>query len=127
MTSDDLKKAGGPRPPAERTRGKETTAGGSRLERPGPTITWELFHALLEIAGQQIDPASAEVGWWYAQTAHPYGVWQNIPEEYQQIGREYFARAPGTRIWVNFDDLPKATEDALWKAHSSKLAFPAGL
>ncbi|SRR6266567_7224394 len=128
MTSDDLKKAGGPRPrsPAERMRGKETTAGESRLEGV-PTITWELFHALLEIAGQQIDPASAEVEWWYAYIVDPYGVWQNIPEEYRQIEREYFARAPGTDVWVNFGDLPKTTRDALWNAHSSKLAFPVGL
>jgi hypothetical protein len=57
---------------------------------------------LLKIAGQQIDPATAEVEWWYALTLDPYGVWENIPEEYQQVGREYFARAPGTSVWVNF-------------------------
>jgi hypothetical protein len=91
------------------------------------TITWERFHTFLKIAGQQIDPATAEVMWEYGQTLDPYGVWENIPEEYQQVGREYFARAPGTTVWVNFSDLPEATRDALWDRHSSKLAFPAGL
>ena len=91
------------------------------------TITWEQFHTLLKIAGQQIDPATAEVEWWYALTLDPYGGWENSPEEYQQVGREYFARAPGTSVWVNFGDLPKATQDTLWSKHSSKLAFPAGL
>ena len=91
------------------------------------TITWERFHTFLKIAGQQIDPATAEVMWEYGLTLDPYGVWENIPEEYQQVGREYFARAPGTDVWVNFGDLPEATRDTLWNKHSSKLAFPAGL
>jgi len=82
-------------------------------------IRWKKFQALLKIAGQQIDPATAEVMWEYGQTLDPYGD--------QQIGREYFARAPGTDVWVNFGDLPEATRDTLWNKHSSKLAFPAGL
>jgi len=90
-------------------------------------IRWKKFQALLKIAVQQIDPATAEVMWEYGQTLDPYGVWENMPEEYQQIGREYFARAPGTDVWVNFGDLPEATRDTLWNKHSSKLAFPAGL
>jgi hypothetical protein len=92
------------------------------------TIRWEKFQALLKIAGQQIDPTTAEVFWIYAQTLDPYGVWENMPEEYRCVGREYFARAPGENsVWVSFHDLPKATRDALWDRHSSKLAFPAGL
>jgi hypothetical protein len=68
-------------------------------------------------------PASGE----YAQTLDPYGVYPDLPEEWQQVGREYFARSPGSDIWVCFDDLPKKTRDALWERHNSKLAFPAGL
>ena len=30
-------------------------------------------------------------------------------------------------MWVHFGDLPEATCEALWKKHSSQLAFPAGL
>jgi hypothetical protein len=41
--------------------------------------------------------------------------------------RIYFARSPGSDIWVGFGDLPTATQDALWNTHEKKLAFPAGL
>jgi hypothetical protein len=79
--------------------------------------------------GLKIDPETAEVEWSYAQTLDPYGVmdeWE-LPEEFHQVGREYFARAPGRDIWVEFGDLPKETRDKLWNRHSRKLAFPAGL
>jgi hypothetical protein len=75
----------------------------------------------------QIDPETAEVEWTYAQTLDPYGDGLDLPEEYQQVGREYFVRSPGSNVWVCFDDLPDATRDALWEKHRSKLAFPAGL
>ena len=78
-------------------------------------------------AGQQIDPETAEVDWNYAYTLDPYGVDPDLPEELQQVGREYFARSPGSDVWVSFHDLPDATRDALWKKHKSRLAFPAGL
>jgi hypothetical protein len=75
----------------------------------------------------KIDPDTAEVNWHYAQTLDSYGVDPNLPEECRQIGREYFARSPGSDIWVHFHDLPEETRDALWERHESKLAFPAGL
>ena len=50
-----------------------------------------------------------------------------IPAELYQTGREYFARSPGSDIWVWFGDLPNATRDTLWEKHKAKLAFPAGL
>jgi hypothetical protein len=87
----------------------------------------EQWLATRKEAGRQIDPETAEVDWWYAQTLDPYGVDHNLPGECQQIGREYFACAPGTDVWVWFGDLPTATERALWEKHKSKLAFPAGL
>jgi hypothetical protein len=80
-------------------------------------------------AALKIDPETAEVDWCYAQTLDPYGVrdeWE-LPEEFHQIGREHFARSPGSDVWVSFDDLPDATREALWKRDSRKLAFPAGL
>jgi hypothetical protein len=78
-------------------------------------------------AGLQIDPETAEVEWTYAQTLDPYGDDPNLPEEYRQVGREYFARSPKSDAWVWFGDLPEATRDALWNKHKSQLAFPAGL
>ena len=63
-----------------------------------------------------IYPETAEVTWWYAQTLDPYGVsdeWE-LPEEFHRVGREYFARAPGSKIWVEFGDLPAETRKHLW-------------
>jgi hypothetical protein len=57
-------------------------------------------------------------------TVDPYGVNPKVPEEYQQVGREYFARSPGRDVWVCLGDLP---EEALWQKYKSRLAFPAGL
>lgn len=79
-------------------------------------------------AGRHVDPETAEVDWDYAYTLDPYGVGPELPEQYQQVGRAYFARSPGSDVWVAFGDLPKATRDALWKKkRSSMLAFPARL
>jgi hypothetical protein len=89
----------------------------------------EQWLAIRKEAGLKIDPETAEVDWSYRQTLDPYGVYDEweLPEEFHQVGREYFARAPGSDIWVEFGDLPTAVRDALWNRHSSRLAFPAGL
>ena len=78
-------------------------------------------------AGLKIEPETAEVCWEYAQVADPYGVRSDLPDECQQVGRQYFARSPGSDIWVHFRDLPDETRHALWEKHKSQLAFPAGL
>lgn len=78
-------------------------------------------------AGLTIDPQTAEVCWEYGQIADPYGVHPDLPEQFQQVGRAYFARSPESDIWVEFGDLSKETRDALWERHKSELAFPAGL
>ncbi len=85
----------------------------------------EAFLAIRRAEGLNIDPATAEVTWTYAQTMDPYGIYDDLPEQCWQAGREYFARAPGSDIWVQFGDLPKATREALWEAHHRELAFPA--
>jgi hypothetical protein len=77
--------------------------------------------AIRKEAGLKIDPETAEVHWIYALTMDPYGVCPYLPEEYQQVGREYFARSPGSDVWVHFSDLPDATRDAL------RAKIPAGL
>ena len=78
-------------------------------------------------AGLKIDPKTAEVDWEYGQVMDPYGVYPDLPEECQQVGRQYFARSRGSDIWVHFRDLPDETREALWEKHKSQLAFPAGL
>jgi hypothetical protein len=87
----------------------------------------EAWLAISKEAGLKIDPETAEVEWDYAQTLDPYGVYPELPKELQQVGREYFARSPGSDVWVSFGDLPDATRNALWEKHRAKLAFPAGL
>jgi hypothetical protein len=78
-------------------------------------MTKEQWLAIRKQAALQIDPETAKVDWKFAQTFDPYGVDPDLPEEYKQIGRAYFARSPGSDIWVSFDDLPEMVRDALWK------------
>lgn len=90
-------------------------------------MTVEEWLAIRKEAGLKIDPETAEVNWCYAQVADPYGVYPDLPEECDCVGRAYFARAQGSDVWVEFGDLPKATEEALWNKHKRRLGFPAGL
>jgi hypothetical protein len=99
---------------------KKTAAEKAEIER---------WLAIRKEEALKIDPETAEVDWSYAQTLDPYGVldeWE-LPEEFHQVGREYFARAPGSDIWVEFGDLPPEAQEKLWNRHRRKLAFPAGL
>ena len=82
----------------------------------------EEWLAIRKEAGLKINAETAEVDWVYALTLDPYGVYPELPEELQQVGREYFARSPGSDIWVQFGDLPKATRDALCEKHDVVLA-----
>jgi hypothetical protein len=89
----------------------------------------ERWRALRKQEGLRINPETAEVYSSYQQTLDPYGVldeWE-LPEEFDQVGREYFARAPGSDIWVAFGDLPRETREKLRSRQSRKRAFPAGL
>jgi hypothetical protein len=95
--------------------------------RDADEMSVEQWLAVRKEAGVQIDPVTAEVYWTYGLTLDPYGIFPELPEECQVVGREYFARSPGSDIWVNFRDLPDATREALWEKHKGKLAFPAGL
>jgi hypothetical protein len=90
-------------------------------------MTVEKWLAIRTEAGLQIDPQTAEVCWEYGRTFDPYGVYHDLPEECLQVGRVYFARSPGSDVWVSFSDLSDATREALWEKHRGKLAFPAGL
>jgi hypothetical protein len=90
-------------------------------------MTVEEWLEIRRQAGAKIDPNTAEVLWAYCETLDPYGIHSDLPEEESCVGREYFARSPGSDIWVWFGDLPDEVREKLWKMHSSKLAFPAGL
>jgi hypothetical protein len=93
-------------------------------------IEIEKWLAIRKEEALRIDPETAEVEWRYAQTLDPYGVFDEweLPEEFDQMGREYFARAPGSDIWVAFRDLPVETREKLWNRHRRVPAsFPARL
>ena len=66
-------------------------------------------------AGLLIDPSTAEIDWTYAQTLDPYGDRLPLLPQAEQVGREYFARAPGSDIWVCVRHLPDATRGAIWE------------
>ena len=70
--------------------------------------------AILKEAALHIDPPSAEVEW-------------IVIGSYREVWREYFARSPGSDIWVWFGDLPTATLKSLWEKHRPKLTYAAGL
>jgi hypothetical protein len=74
----------------------------------------EQWLALRKDAALRIDPERVEVLWDYGQTLDPYGV-EDLPKEYWQVGRNYFARSPGSDVWVSFYDLPKVVCDRLWQ------------
>jgi hypothetical protein len=86
-------------------------------------ITVEQWLAIRKQAALHMDPETAEVEWIYADITDPYGV---LPECERGgcLGRAYFARTPGSNVWVEFGDLPKMTHDALWQKHGSKWGFP---
>jgi hypothetical protein len=90
-------------------------------------MTDEQWLAIRKEAGLMIQPDSAEVDWRYGAIFDPYEIGLDLPEEMRVAGRIYFARSPGSDIWVEFGDLPEAIREALWHKHRQVLAFPAGL
>jgi hypothetical protein len=91
------------------------------------TTDIEQWREIRRKAAAYIDPKTAEVWWEYGEVSDPYGIYPALPIEDICVGRNYFARSPGSDIWVWFGDLPEKVRDKLWNMHSSKLAFPAGL
>jgi hypothetical protein len=83
--------------------------------------------ALRKQTAPTINPETAEVAWVYGLTLDCYGVHPDLPEDLQQVGREYFARSPGSEIWVSFGDLPEATRESLWQKASSTAHIPCRL
>jgi hypothetical protein len=72
-------------------------------------MTVEQWLATRKEAGLRINPVTAEVTFTWGQILDPYGVKPDLPPECDQIGRLYWARSPGSDVWVSFYDLPKAT------------------
>jgi hypothetical protein len=85
-------------------------------------MTDEQWLAIRKEEALKIDPATAEVDWNYAYVLDPYGECPDLPAEARCVGRSYFARRPGSDIWVSFYDLPKATREELWKRATPALS-----
>ena len=77
------------------------------------------FIAVRKEEGRKIDPETAEVMWSFADANDPYNI-DPLPE-FICVGRTYYARRPGSDTWVDFNDLPTATCDALWEKHKQSI------
>jgi hypothetical protein len=73
----------------------------------------EQWLAVRREAGFKIDPETAEVFWEHGQVGDPYGLCDPTDEGYC-VGRNYFARSPGSDLWISFHDLPAVVCDRLW-------------
>jgi hypothetical protein len=71
-------------------------------------------------AGVDIDPDTAEVMWRDGPEYDPYGILPPYPEPVRRIRRHYYARRPGSDVWVAFTDLPLTTANALCNKHGIK-------
>jgi hypothetical protein len=63
--------------------------------------------------GLKIDPETAEVFFEEGSARNPYGL-NDFTYEEDSLWPNYFARSPGSDVWVLFEDLPKTTCDRLW-------------
>jgi hypothetical protein len=75
----------------------------------------EAFVAGRKREGLKIDPKTAEILCEGGFFLNPYGVYRDLGEAEQFTGKLYFARRPGSKIWVFFRDLPEATRGKLWQ------------
>jgi hypothetical protein len=81
-------------------------------------VSVKYLRALRRAVGQLIDPETADVNWWHVDLIDPYGDHEYLPPQLQCTGREHFARAPGTDVWIACGDLPEATYKRLSEIHS---------
>src|SRR5262249_22853760 len=75
-------------------------------------LRYATFAAAQQAAGRHIDPETAEITFEWGQTNAPYGIDPELPEDHC-VGRNYFARALGSDVWVSFCDLPDPMREAL--------------
>jgi hypothetical protein len=90
-----------------------TTDTTTEHKRDFATIHREMFDELIKIAGQAIDPATCECLWGMRYVIDPYEVYGPLSDEDKCVGNLQFVRNPGSGIWIEFCDLPKATQDAI--------------
>jgi hypothetical protein len=73
-------------------------------------------------AGEKIDCATCEIGWWWVDEVDPYGIGRALGEtfeidgvEVESINRCNFVRSPDSNGWVTDGDLPPASIVALYE------------
>jgi hypothetical protein len=74
----------------------------------------ERLNWIKSFGAQRINPDTAEVRYEYSQFLDPYGVSRR---KYYKMMAHYFARSPGSDIWVAWGDLPYEVEESLWQKH----------
>ena len=94
-------------------------------DMPEVEFSVEEWLAIRKEAGKTIDPQTAEVMWKYGLIVDPYGVHTDIMDEEKCVGRVYFARSPGSDIWVSYYDLPAETLTVLRKCGQERRALEA--
>jgi hypothetical protein len=99
--------------PASKENTMHTTDTTTEHKRDFATISREMFEALIKIAGQAIDPATCECVSTVRYVLDPYEVYPPLSHEDKCAGTLHFVRNPGTGIWIEFCDLPEATQDAI--------------
>lgn len=77
--------------------------------------------------GLKIDPATAEVMWDFAEAYDPYGLYPDPAGGYCCLGRTYFARSPGSDIWVWFGDLPDEAKEKFSQMRRAENGLPPRL
>ena len=89
----------------------------TNTDATGDRLKVEQWLQVRKEAGLKIDPATVEVDYEMGCPADPYCIRdrEELHPEQRQTGRVYFARSPGSDIWVHFGDLPDATRNAVWE------------
>jgi hypothetical protein len=77
------------------------------------------FLALVKEASLAINPATAEVTWSVGNAFDPYRITDadDVPPFFRQL---YWARSPGSDIWVEAHDLPDETREVLLRLAKEK-------
>jgi hypothetical protein len=76
------------------------------------TLTLDQWEAWRKAAGLHIDPETAEVLWDYRQVVDPYGIWPEIPEECDCVGRSGLDFIPFAQRYLeqNFGPISSLSE-----------------
>jgi hypothetical protein len=89
----------------------------------------ERWLAIRKAEASKIDPHTAETMDDYLDVLDPYGIRENCRSEERRYGIVFFARNPGSDVWVAFQDLPELARDVMWrriKAEFLNEAIPDG-